>query len=245
MARPDIFICFSSKDLKVAREVVEFLEARRLKCWLSSRDVGGGENYQEAIVDQIQASKVLIFLFSENSNHSGEVRKELSLAGSMGAAVIPLRLDDITPAGGLRYELATRQWIDAFEDREVAFGRLSQAVRQALTTVPSRRGASEPAQRIHATAKAPAAHITAAPAMAAAPIPQPHAPLVISGTEQFEAVRTLLARHIGPIAKICIQKAASEAQSVDDLCERLAAQVRDPADRTAFLKAARVRLAAG
>jgi hypothetical protein len=244
MTRPDIFICFSSKDLKVAREVAQFLEARRLKCWLSSRDVGGGENYQEAIVDQIQASKVLIFLFSENSNRSGEVRKELSLAGSMGAAVIPLRLDDITPAGGLRYELATRQWIDAFEDREAAFGRLSQAVRQALTTVPSRRGASEPAPRTH-SAKAPAAQ--AAPAMSEAVLPpQPaHAPLVVSGTEQFEAVRTLLARHIGPIAKICIQKAASEAQSVDDLCERLAAQVRDPADRSAFLKAARVRLAAG
>lgn len=243
MARPDIFICFSSKDLKVAREVVEFLEARRLKCWLSSRDVGGGENYQEAIVDQIQASKVLIFLFSENSNHSGEVRKELSLAGSMGAAVIPLRLDDITPTGGLRYELATRQWIDAFEDHEAAFGRLSQAVRQALTTVPSKRGASEPTPRTH-SAKAPAAQV--APAVLEAALPPPaHAPLVVSGTEQFEAVRTLLARHIGPIAKICIQKAASEARSVDDLCERLAAQVRDPADRSAFLKAARVRLATG
>jgi hypothetical protein len=79
--------------------------------------------------------------------------------------------------------------------------------------------------------------------MQAVPPRPAHAPLVVSGTEQFEAVRTLLARHIGPIAKICIQKVASEAQSVDDLCERLAAQVRDPADRSAFLKAARVRLA--
>lgn len=50
MAAYHIFICFSSKDEAVAREVVEALEADGLTCWISFRDVLPGQNYQEAIV---------------------------------------------------------------------------------------------------------------------------------------------------------------------------------------------------
>src|SRR3954453_15683608 len=92
MGTQGIFICFSSKDECTARGVVDFLEARGLKCWISSRDVAPGQNYQEAIVEGIAAAKVLIFLFSDFSNESDEIKKELSLTSSRGAAVIPLRL---------------------------------------------------------------------------------------------------------------------------------------------------------
>src|SRR3954468_17838783 len=111
MGTYDIFICFSSKDEAAAREVVDFLEARGLKCWISSRDVGPGQNYQEAIVEAIAASKVFVFLFSDFSSKSGENKKGLSPAGRPGLPVIPLRLDSVVPTGALSYELATRQWI--------------------------------------------------------------------------------------------------------------------------------------
>ena len=81
-----IFICFSSKDEAVAREVAQFLEAEGLKCWFSSRDVSGGQNYQETIVNAIESASGMVFLFSTNSSASGEVRKELSLAGSVRCA---------------------------------------------------------------------------------------------------------------------------------------------------------------
>src|SRR4051812_13485837 len=45
-----VFICYSSRDQVVADDVVAFLEARRVKCWISSRDVPPGQNYQEVIV---------------------------------------------------------------------------------------------------------------------------------------------------------------------------------------------------
>jgi hypothetical protein len=132
MGTHDIFICFSSKDEATARGVVDFLEARGLKCWISSRDVAPGQNYQEAIVEAIAASKVLVFLFSDFSSESGEIKKELSLAGSRGATVIPLRLCPIKPTGALRYELATRQWIDIFPDRDAALGRVARAATEGL-----------------------------------------------------------------------------------------------------------------
>ena len=113
-----IFICFSSKDEAVARKVVQFLEAEGLKCWISSRDVPPSQNYQETIVRALELAKGIVFLFSESSSASGEIKKELSLAG--GAPVFPLRLSPVLPSGALRYELATRQWIDMFPDPEQA-----------------------------------------------------------------------------------------------------------------------------
>src|SRR5438105_528874 len=60
-----------------------------------------------------------------------EIRKELSIGSSMNAPVFPLRLSEIVPSGALRYELATRQWIDIFPDRQRAFHKLAEAMRKA------------------------------------------------------------------------------------------------------------------
>jgi hypothetical protein len=241
----DIFICFSSKDEAVAVAVVKFLEARRLKCWISARDVPPGQNYQETIVRALEKAKGLVFLFSKSSNESGETKKELSLAGTFNIPVFPLRLSPIAPSGALRYELATRQWIDIFPDQEMALGKLAETIRNVLDAqAPAeRRGA-----RTGPTAGASRGRVDSAAAPAAAPSPAKkrtraaREPIVAAGSQEFEAVRVLLARHIGPIAKVLVQKAATEARTPDDLCERLAGYVSAPSDRAAFLQAARGRL---
>ena len=48
-----IFISFASKDLSVARTICEALENRGFHCWISSRDIGPGENFQVAVVRAI------------------------------------------------------------------------------------------------------------------------------------------------------------------------------------------------
>ena len=239
-----VFICFSSADEAVAREVVRFLEAEGLNCWISLRDVPPGQNYQESIIKALEKAKGVIFLFSTSSGASGEIRKELSVAGSLNTPVFPLRLSSITPTGALRYELATRQWIDIFPDREQALRKLAETIREVMdvagTAFSDRTEASPMA--------APLSKVDSAPASAAPPPSKrraraAHAPIVAPSSEQFDAIRALLARHIGPIAKVMVQKAATEARTPDDFCERLAAHVSTPSDRAAFLRAARARLA--
>jgi hypothetical protein len=236
MAKDNIFICFSSKDEEIARQVVAFLESKGHACWISLRDVEPGQNYQESIVRALESSRAIVFLFSENSSQSGEIKKELSLGGSENIPVIPLRLAPITPSGALRYELATRQWVDAFPNPEAAFGKLLMSVREALRP----GGAPKPAP-----AEAPRKARSGGKGRGApspAPAPAPRAPIVSAGSPEFEAVRSLLVRHVGPIAKILVQKAATDATSVEDFCERLAAHVSAPADRTAVLKALHTQL---
>ena len=237
MPSHDIFICYSSKDEATAHAVVRFLEGRGRKCWISSRDVRPGRNYQESIVQAIQTAKLIVFLFSDSSNRTGEVKKELSLASSFDVAVIPLRLSAAKPNSALLYELATRQWIDAYHDLDAALEHMLAAVEETLRIgLPAQDAAgSETSVQLEPSEL---------------PRPPPNAerarpPIVAPGTEEFEALRALLARHVGPIAKLFVEKAATDAKSLDELCEKLANHVRATPDRSAFLRAARARLSLG
>lgn len=239
-----IFICFSSKDKALARDVVEFLEKEGLNCWISSRDIPPGQNYQESIVRAIERAKGIVFLFSKPSGESGEIKKELSLAGSLNLPVFPLRLSPITPSGALRYELATRQWIDIFPDREQALRTLVATIQNVLDAPATAAGGEAKASpmadnSLSIVASAPAR----APSLNKRRRPAARAPIVATGSQEFEAIRALLAYHIGPIAKVYVQKAATEARTPNDLCERLAFHVSAPSNRAAFLQAARARLA--
>ena len=239
-----LFICFSSKDQATALEVVQFLEAEGLKCWISSRDILPGDNYQESIVTALEVARGVVFLFSEGSIASGEIRKELSLASSGNKSILPVRLSPVMPTGALRYELATHQWIDIFSDREKALGALVRRARQVLGGAAAVE-AHQPAAPVAAAAPvepAPRAPSSGAPLPGAGARP-PGMPIIAAGGAEFEAIRELLARYVGPIAKIYLRNAAAEARTMENFCERLAAHLSASADRAAFLKAVRSYLA--
>jgi TIR domain len=238
-----LFICFSSKDEHVAVQVVECLEREGLKCWIQLRDVLPGHNYQETIVQALESAKGLIFLFSEHSAASGEIKKELSIAATLNLPVFPLRLAPIRPTGALRYELATRQWIDIFHNPEQALRTVAETIRQVLHSSATEVEQRPPLGSTGMATLGVSRTLPQAPTSARERTRQ-HVPVVGPGSEEFEVMRSLLARYIGPIAKIYVQKAAVDALTPDDFCEQLAAHINVPANRTAFLKAARAQLGA-
>jgi hypothetical protein len=125
-----IFISFASKDHGLAETICSALENRGFACWISSRDIDPGDNFQIAIVHAIRSAKVMVLVFSSNSNNSDEIKKELVLAGQSRLIVIPVRVEDVTPDDAFAYEFATRQWIDAFDDWEQSIGRLVGQLRR-------------------------------------------------------------------------------------------------------------------
>ena len=66
----------------------------------------------------------MVLVFSRNANTSPEINKEIALAGQYQLVVIPVRTEDVVPNDALAYELATRQWIDLFNDWERSVERL-------------------------------------------------------------------------------------------------------------------------
>jgi tetratricopeptide (TPR) repeat protein len=116
-----VFVSYATADRKQALAVCRALEQRGTKCWIASRDVAPGENYQESIVRSLRGAPAMVLVFSEAANNSEEIKKELSLASRFNVPVVALRIADVEPSDAFAYELSTRQWIDAFEgwDRSI------------------------------------------------------------------------------------------------------------------------------
>jgi hypothetical protein len=125
---PQIFISYSSKDQKVARTICTTLENRGLACWISFRNVKPGQNHQEQIVKAIHSAKIMVLVFTAQANNSNEIKKELALASQNNLVVIPVRIEDVIPSGAFAYELATRQWIDMFDDWENSIAHLVELI---------------------------------------------------------------------------------------------------------------------
>jgi len=128
----NIFISFASQDRKVAMTLCSALESRGFRCWISARDILPGENFQSAIVRAIRNAKIMLLVFTANSNNSEEMNKELALASQSKLIVVPLRIEDVTPNDAFAYEFATRQWIDFFADWEFAIQQLAVRIGAAI-----------------------------------------------------------------------------------------------------------------
>lgn len=133
-----VFVSYATADRKQALSVCRALERRRVRCWISTRDVAPGENYQEAIVRSLRAARAMVLVFSDAANNSDEIKKELSLASRYHIPVMALRIEDVEPSDAFAYELSTRQWIDAFSGWDKSIDSL---VRR-LSALP---GAASPA----------------------------------------------------------------------------------------------------
>src|SRR3954464_9497649 len=119
-----IFLSFASNDRKPAETICKAVEQRGFSCWIATRNIAPGENFQEAITRAIRTAKVMILVFSAHANNSIEVKKEIALASRYNVIVVPVRVEDVVPNDALTYELAVRQWIDLFDDWEDGIERL-------------------------------------------------------------------------------------------------------------------------
>ena len=109
----DVFISHSSKDRLTANAVCNRLESAGIRCWIAPRDIIPGEGWSASIMRGIDASKVMVLIFSENANVSAHVRREVAHACDHEVTVIPMRIRDVTPKEGLKYYLDELHWLDA------------------------------------------------------------------------------------------------------------------------------------
>ena len=202
----DIFISFSSQDSAKAKSICGRLESEGFGCWISSRDVKPGENYQAAIVAAIKSAKVMVLVFSSSANLSNEILKELSLASAFKVSVIPVRTVDVTPQGAFLYELITRQWIDAFKRWDAAMDDLVRTAKRII------EGSDDPVAET-----APAVSNLKATSLPTASSTIPEG--------ELEAARVTMTRFVGPIAKLLVRKAAASARSVEEFYARLIAGI--------------------
>jgi hypothetical protein len=109
-----VFISYSSKDVVVAKQVLEYLEKNDIDCWIAPRNIMAGKHYASSILDAIKSSKVFFLLFSPYSNISEQCLKEVDRAVNAKIPIIPFRLEEHSPTEAMEYYLCNTHWLDAF-----------------------------------------------------------------------------------------------------------------------------------
>jgi hypothetical protein len=109
----DVFVSYSQKDKATADAIVARLEQDKSRCWIAPRDILPGTTWGGAIVDAIEASKVMVLVLSGNSNRSRQVLREVERAVAGDVIVLPFRIEQAEPTGALAYYLGTEHWLDA------------------------------------------------------------------------------------------------------------------------------------
>ena len=136
----DLFISHSSEDAETALALVADFENRNITCWVAPRDIPMGSSYHEEIVQAIENSRAVLLLFSSSANKSAHVLREVELAEQGRKPILPLRIDVSDPAGGLKYMLANKQWVE----RKALGNRLVDTIEQLLAGArPIRTGVDE------------------------------------------------------------------------------------------------------
>ncbi|MBT7611393.1 MAG: toll/interleukin-1 receptor domain-containing protein [Bacteriovoracaceae bacterium] len=114
MSEHIVFISYSSKDVVVAKQILEYLEKNGIQCWMAPRNIIPGKHYASSILDAIKSSKAFFLLFSPYSNISEQCLKEVDRAVNAKLPIIPFRIEDHPPTEAMEYYLCNTHWMDAF-----------------------------------------------------------------------------------------------------------------------------------
>ncbi len=113
----DVFISYCRENAGDADRICQFLEQNSVSCWIAPRNIPGGMEWPEAIVEGIKGSRVMLVLLSSSTQRSKQIGRELTLASDNELTVITVRLDEVPAPDRLQYFTSNLQWIDLFGDR--------------------------------------------------------------------------------------------------------------------------------
>src|SRR5690242_1263224 len=129
----EIFISYRRADEAWARLLHRQLKAERVEAWYDAQ-VGAGQDWRIATAKALEDSNIFVLLFSENAAQSSDIAKELAAAVLEKKLIIPVRLENIAPKGAFLYELASRNWINAYDDTEIKLAEVAKGLAQLVRT---------------------------------------------------------------------------------------------------------------
>ncbi len=129
----EIFISYRRADMAWAKLLHDQLKAEGVEAWYDAQ-IGAGQDWRVATANALEASQIFVLLFTANAALSQDIAKELAAATLENKLIIPVRLENIAPKGAFLYELASRNWINAFENTEAKLEELAKGLAQLVRT---------------------------------------------------------------------------------------------------------------
>ena len=144
----DVFISSSSKDNTVRDALCQFLEEKGFRCWFAERNILGGLDYAEEIVQALDNAKIFVVICSNHSLHSQWVLKETNLAVKRNKFIIPFKIDNCSlEKSGMELYLNDRHWIEAVPyPNPRALNDLARAIQAILN---AKREGTRPTSQEH------------------------------------------------------------------------------------------------
>ena len=211
-----VFISYSHNDKEQADAVCVRLESANIQCWIAPRDISPSKDWAEEIIDAINATDVMVLIFSSYSNNSPQVRREVERAVHKGLIVLPFRIEDVTPSKSLEYYISTQHWLDASSgsfDKHLDI--LYNCVKALIKDTVSEHGIQK-----------------------ANPVLKEDKSTAVSfAVSELKYVSVQLANYLGPIAKIIVSKKATQSTSLEELIEKLSVELDDDKERYHFIEA--------
>jgi hypothetical protein len=109
------FVSYSRDDYDFVVEIVKFLEQSGVKVYIDKRDIPPGADFADSIVAAIESAVCCILVFTDSSNKSQYVFREMNSAVNHNKRIIPIRINGVTPSRTIEFYIGTNNWID-FKD---------------------------------------------------------------------------------------------------------------------------------
>lgn len=128
-----VFVSHSHVDAALAEDLTIALEKRGIGCWMAPRDVPAGGSYAAAILTALEECSCFVLIFTERSNTSGHVLREVERAVYIGVDIIPVRFDTPAVSKSLSYFLTSVHWLSALSrspgDLEIAADKIASSIK--------------------------------------------------------------------------------------------------------------------
>ncbi len=129
--RPSAFISHHSSQVETARHLKRVFERNGIAGWMAPDDIDPGRSFDQAIIEQVRRSDLIILLFCSKSDQSRHVKRELMMAENADKLIYPVRLEEIA-AEGLAYWLNDYQWIDWIDRRDETIDRMVGLIKRQV-----------------------------------------------------------------------------------------------------------------
>lgn len=141
----DVFISYSRKDYiddnksiipgNVVSKIKDTLKAENISFWFDEEGIYSGQDFAEKIITNIEASKIFLYLSTENANQSRWTCKEIASADEFGKPIIPVRIDQSPYHRKVLFRIADLDYIEYFANPEKGITDMVESIRAHLDQI--------------------------------------------------------------------------------------------------------------
>ena len=110
-----VYVSYSQKDKSIVQRICRNLTENGIRLFTDYKQLAGGE-YALELTKRIEESEAVIFFYSNNTENSTWVKREIEFSISRKKIIIPVILTEPEPDGWLHYNLGTINWISINEN---------------------------------------------------------------------------------------------------------------------------------